>query len=143
MQLLAGGQVAGRTMPDETVAAWSGGKRNMVRAVLLAAAEDDDRLAVDGEGCLPLSLLDRVLVTYNPCDRVLRHYPKLDDCRCGPPALGFVGPSGTGNTDKIEVIDVSGSVGRHHNWRRYSSSPEVCSFWPQYTFLGGEIPAAP
>lgn len=142
MQLLAGGCVAGRALSSETVAAWSGGRRNIVRAVLMAAAEDHDRLDLDGEGCLPLALLDRVLITYNPCDRVLRHYPKLQG-RHGPEAMGFVGPSGTDCSDKIEVIDVSGSVGRHHNWRRYSSSPEVCSFWPQYTFLEGEVPAAP
>ena len=38
MHLLAGGEVAGQKLPEDTVAAWTAGKRNPVRAVLLGAA---------------------------------------------------------------------------------------------------------
>jgi hypothetical protein len=124
------------------VAAWTGGKRNPVRAVLLAAAEDADRLDADADGRLPLSLLDRVLVTCNDRDRVLRLYPKLYG-RGGPPALGATGPCGDDGSEKVEVIDVSASVGKRHDWRCYSSAPEVCDLWTRYTFLEDAAQDAP
>ena len=46
--LLAGGTIAGRQLPAETVAAWKSGKRNPLRAVLLAAAVDAGSFAPCG-----------------------------------------------------------------------------------------------
>ena len=102
LHLLAGGELACQTLPAETVAAWAGGKRNPVRAVLLAAAMDADWLA---PGCchgLALSLPDQVLITCNGCDRVLRWYPRLWG-RHGPQAMGFVGPCGIGAAENVEA----------------------------------------
>ena len=42
------GRLAGRRLPESTVAAWTTGKRNPIRAVLLAAALDADWLAPGG-----------------------------------------------------------------------------------------------
>ena len=136
MHLLAGGELAGQKMPDGAVADWAGGKRNPVRAVLLGAAEDADALSPDGVNSLALSVFDRLLITRNCCDRVLRFYPRLYG-RGGPQALGRGGPWGLdGNgSEKIDVVDVSGTVGRVHDWRDYSSAPEVCSQWAFYAFL--------
>ena len=106
LHLLAGGEVAGRSLPPSTVAAWTGGKRNPVRAVLLASAIDADWLAPGGCHGLALSLVEQMLVTCNGCDRVLRWYPRLYG-RGGPQAMGFVGPCGIDGAENVEVVDVS------------------------------------
>jgi len=133
MHLLAGGRIAGQTLPDDVAAAWNAG-RNTVRAVLLAAALDEDWLAPGCRNGLAPSLFSRVLITRNGCDRVLRRYPRLYG-RGGPEAMGFVGPCGINDSSKIELIDVSATVGRLHDWRCYCSASNVCSRWAFYTFL--------
>jgi hypothetical protein len=139
LHLLAGGQVGDQSMPPSTVAEWSGGKRNPVRAVLLASAVDADWLAPGGYHGLALSLTEQMLVTCDGCDRVLRWYPRMYGAG-GPEALGFVGPCGVGNAENVEVLDVSGTVGKIHDWRCYCSAANVCARWAHYTFL--EQPAA-
>ncbi len=139
--LLAGGEVAGRQLPAETVADWTAGKRNPIRAVLLAAAMDADWLAPDGRHGLALSLLEGVLITQNGCDRALRWYPRLYG-RCGPQAMGFVGPCGLDDPSKVRVVDVSCTVGKVHDWRCYCSASNVVSQWARYTFLD-DPPAEP
>ena len=121
MHLLAGGEVADRTMSQQTVDRWNGEKRNRVNAVLLAPAVDADCFAPGGQ-CEALPLLDKVLVTKNGCDRALRWYPRLWG-RGGPQAMGFVGPCCI-DSEKMEVIDVSGSVGKSHDCMLYCSAPE-------------------
>ncbi len=141
MHLLAGGEVAGRSLPESTVAAWSTGKRNPVRAMLLATAIDADWLAPGGRHDLALSLLDQVLITRNICDRVLRWYPRLYECG-GPQAMGFVGPQGIEDAENVEVVDVSSTVGKIHDWRCYCSASNVCNRWAHYVFLE-DSPAQP
>jgi hypothetical protein len=72
-----------------------------------------------------------MLITLNGCDPVLRRYPRLD----GADALGYLGPCGPSNAKNVEWVDVSDSVGRRHDWRRYDSADEVCGRWAHYTFL--------
>ena len=134
LQLLAGGEVADRSLPESTVAEWVVGKRNPVRAVFLAAAIDADWLAPGGCHGLALPLFDRLLVTRNGCDRVLRWYPRLYG-RGGPQAMGFVGPCGVGGAENVQVIDVSCTVGKMHDWRCYCSASNVRGQWLRYTFL--------
>jgi hypothetical protein len=134
LQLLAGGELAGRNLPKETVAAWQGGRRNPIRVALLAAAIDADSLAPAGQHGLALSLVDRMLVTCNGCDRVLRHYPRMDG-RGGPDAMGFTGPCGLDDPQKVDVFDVSCAVGRRHDWRLYCQALDASGLWPRYTFL--------
>ena len=140
LHLLGGGEVAGRALPESTVAAWSAGKRNPVRAVLLAAAIDADWLAPGGCHGLALPLFDRLLITRNGCDRVLRWYPRLYG-RGGPQAMGFVGPCGVGDAENVHVVDVGCTVGKMHDWRCYCSASNVRSRWLQYTFLEN-VPAS-
>jgi hypothetical protein len=141
LHMLAGGEVAGQKLPDDTVRAWTGKKRNPLRAVLLAPADDCDALAPDGRNGLAISLLDEVLVTRNGCDRKLRWYSHLYG-RGGPDALGLVGPCGIDQPEKLTVVDVSCTVGKTHDYRCYCSASNVCSQWAQFTFLD-DAPAPP
>lgn len=135
MHLLGGGTVAGRNLSQDIVAEWSGGKRNTVRAVLLAAAIDSDWLCPGGCHGEGLVLFDQVLVTANDRDLVLRWYARLYD-HCRPQALGLDGPCSATDRQKIVVVNVSCEVGRRHDWRYYSSASPVCCRWSHYTFLG-------
>jgi hypothetical protein len=132
MHLLAGGEVEGRTLPPETVAAWKGGKRNPVRAVLMASAMDADNFSPcrEGDG---LALLDRALITENDCDRALRWYPRLWG-RNGPEAMGYVGPCGT-CAENVEVVDLTCSVGKSHDYERYCEALDRCCPWARYVFF--------
>ncbi|MEN6457655.1 MAG: alpha/beta hydrolase [Thermoguttaceae bacterium] len=134
LHLLAGGPLACRAMPEATVAAWKGGKRNPVRTVLMAAALDADWLAPDGRHGLAPSIADRMLITCNDRDRILRYYPRLWH-RQSSEALGLVGPCGVDCLEHVETIDVSGEVGRFHDWRDYAFTPEVRCRWTEYAFL--------
>jgi hypothetical protein len=139
LHLLAGGELAGRSMPQGTVNAWSKGRRNPVRVMLLAGAMDAEGLSPGGCYDRAVSLVDQLLVTCNECDRVLRWYPLMYG-RGGPEAMGFVGPCCVDDPQKLDVVDVSGSVGRTHDWQSYVSAAELCVRWAHYTFLEG--PAA-
>lgn len=135
LHLLGGGPIDDRTLTSQTVSAWSGGRRNPIRLVLMAAALGDNGLAPDAVYGRALKLVDRALVTCNPCDRVLRWYPRVADHSCGDQALGAIGPQTA--ADNVDVIDVRGSVGRQHQCRRYSQSCELADQWARYTFLDG------
>ena len=109
-------------------------RKHLIRAVLMASATDADWLAPGGRHELALALMDEALITCNGCDRALRWYPRLYG-RGGPEAMGFAGPSCIGCPANVEVLDVSGSVGKTHDWQAYCSSPEVTSRWAHYAFL--------
>jgi hypothetical protein len=134
LHLMAGGELAGRKLPSDDVAACTSGKRAPVRAVLLAAAEDSDCLAPGGRHGRAFSLLNEVLVTQNGCDKVLRWYSWMCG-RGGPEAMGFVGPCGIDDANKLAVVDVSATVGKTHDYRCYCSASNVRSQWAHYTFL--------
>jgi len=136
LRLLAGGEVTCRRLPKEAVAQWTCCKRNPIRAMLLGAAVDSDALAACEECGSPLSLLERVFVTCNGCDRALRWYPRLYG-RGGSKALGAVGPCGV-ESPAIDLADVSGTVGRKHDCRYYCDAPEVRCRWLHYAFLDDE-----
>ena len=91
LQLLAGGQIACRSLPPAVVAERTAAGRRPYRLVLIAAAADADWLLPGCRDGLVLPLVDRVLVTANCCDPVLRWYPRLYG-RGGPEAMGYVGP---------------------------------------------------
>jgi hypothetical protein len=136
LHMLAGGEIAGQKLPDSIVSDWTTKKRNPIRAVLLSAATDADSLAPNGRQGLALSLIDQVLITRNGCDTALRWYPKLYG-RSGPNAIGFVGPCGVGDAEKLTVVDVSCTAGKTHDYRCYCSASNVRSQWARYTFLDG------
>jgi hypothetical protein len=134
LHLLGGGELAGRNLSADTIAAWREGKRNPVRAVLMAAAIDADWLAAGGCHGRALPLVDQMLVARNGCDWLLRRYSRLFG-RGGPPAMGAVGPCLDDGEEKVSVVDVSGEVRRIHDLRRYIAASGVCCRWARYTFM--------
>ena len=105
-----------------------------IRAILLADADDADSLAPCGRNGLAVSLLDQALITCNGCDRVLKWYPRMYG-RGGPEAIGFTGPCGIEDPQKISLLDVSGAVGRTHDYQCYCSALSSCGYWAHYTFM--------
>jgi hypothetical protein len=47
--------------------------------------------------------------------------------RGGQEALGYTGPACGAEAEKIELVDVTGSVGRDHNWNSYTEAPGLCN----------------
>jgi hypothetical protein len=140
LHALAGGELAGRQLSESTMTAWRAKKPNTIRAVLLASADDCDAVAPWGRHGLAFSMLDQVLVSCNGKDRMLRFYPRLDG-RGGPQALGAVGPCGIADAENVSLVDVTCTVGKPHDYRRYCSAPNVYCHWPRFTFLDDEPPS--
>ncbi len=135
--LLAGGSIADRCLPADAVARHAQHHPRPYRMVLVAAASDADWFLPGHRDAAALALVERMLVTANPCDRVLRRYPRLYG-RGGPEAMGCVGPDCApqpGGCDRIELIDLACSVGRPHDWYRYEAAPELVGRLGWYTFL--------
>jgi hypothetical protein len=133
LHLLAGGSVACRTLPAGDSPDQSSKRPAPIRAVLFAAGEDANSLSCNGAHCLALSQAEKMLVTRNCCDKVLKFYPRLYG-RGGPDALGFIGPAGCGQYDKIELLDVSCMVGNGHKWLYYACSQSVLHSVDPYVF---------
>jgi hypothetical protein len=126
LQLCAGGRVAGRSLPESPDAPAGG----TVRAVLVAAAIDNDWLLPGRRNDLALGALDRLLLTQNACDPVLKWYRLMDRSR-RPEALGRTGPAGLACLQdervKIEPLRLECSVGRNHDWCAYMRSSSLRS----------------
>jgi hypothetical protein len=101
--------------------------------VLIAAAIDAGTFGSGGVNRSALALTDRVLVTCNRLDCVLHWYPGLWG-RCGPEAMGFVGPCG-GSPEKLEVLNLSCETGHCHAWLRYWNSLSLQARLRWYAFL--------
>jgi len=141
LHLLAGGQVAGRRLPDDVGRELPAPEQAPLRrAILVAAAVDADWLLPGRRNGLALSQVDRLLITKNGRDPVLRWYP-LTCGRRGPEALGFAGLAGCWLDERIELLNVSCSVGRFHDWARYLTSMGLRRRLAWYTFLHAPQPA--
>jgi pimeloyl-ACP methyl ester carboxylesterase len=150
LHLVAGGRVAGRGLPDRTPSRGAvvadgkgaGGEkaagrpvRTPFRAVLIASAVSAGSLLPGQRDGLAATQVDAILITRNACDPALRWYPRLYGRR-GPQAMGYVGVyTAPQFRDKIEQIDVTGSVGRQHDWSGYVSAPALVKRLARYTFL--------
>lgn len=119
LDLLGGGRFAGYAIGPR-----DGAARRPVRAVLVAGAADHDWLAPCGETGRALGLVEQMTITRNPCDPVLKWYRLLWG-RGGPPAIGYFGPCAVSEPDKVQLLDVAGSVGRAHGWEDYFSASAV------------------
>ena len=132
--VLSGGTLAGWEMPEEYVP----NKRIRVRAILVAAALDNDWLLPGRKHGLALGQLDSVLLTRNWSDTGLKWYPLMSRTR-GPRALGRTGPACPSLLDadgrKVETVNVACSVGRNHDFGHYMRAPEVTSRLAWYAFL--------
>ncbi len=134
LELAAGGRV-GRYRLAEPVpppeAPW--------QAVLIAAALDAHWLSPGQRHGRALGYLDRLLVTSNPADRVMRLYPRMDGRR-GPNALGYYGLGyslAPADRSKVRGLDVSCSVGVQHGWWSYWRSGALRAVLAQYAL---EVP---
>ncbi len=134
-QLLGGGQLAGHRLPRLRPA----DQRPTCRVVLVAAAVDDDTFLPGRHTGLALEQFDRVLITQNACDPVLRLYHRMDRCRSRQ-ALGRCGPArGCGpeapDAAALETLDVTCSVGRNHSWAVYLAAPALQAWLARCAFL--------
>jgi len=131
LHLLAGEEFAGRSLPGPAP------QRAPLRAVLVAAAMDNTSLLPDGSSGSVLKSVDRLLVTCNPADRVLRWYPRMERGR--PDALGYTGPAFRSRLDpdskKLQVLNLSGEVGRRHKWECYLAAQSLRTRLAWYAFL--------
>jgi hypothetical protein len=139
LDLLAGGTFAGRTLPDGAAPA----KRAPVRAVLWAAAMGAGWLSPGYAAGDALSVADRILVTRNLCDPVLKFYPLMYRGR-GPQAMGYVGPACISRlgaeAEKVAILPVECSVGRNHDVKCYLRAGPVRAQLAWYTLV--ETPKA-
>lgn len=131
LHLLAGEEFAGRRLPGPAP------QRAPLRVVLVAAAMDNTSLLPNGSSGLPLKSVDRLLVTCNPADRVLRWYPRMERGR--PHALGYTGPAWLSllgpDSQKLELLNLSPEVGRRHKWKCYLAACSLRARLGWYAFL--------
>jgi pimeloyl-ACP methyl ester carboxylesterase len=133
LQLLAGGPVAGRSLAAEVLARWKQGGPRPIRLMMVAAAMDANWLEACCPGGLAPLAVERILVSTNSRDSVLKWYSRLYGPH-GPEAMGYTGPQGMAG-GKLEVVDVTCAVGRKHDFDRYNESAPIYQRLAWYTFL--------
>jgi hypothetical protein len=123
LHLLGGGTLVGLQLPDGT-----GTGEHQARVVLMAAALHDFWLLPDNAHGKCWSQIDRLLIQYNPCDRILRLYPHLDRCS-RPQALGYSGfpwVSQLGDdAARLAQQNVSCEIGDQHHALNYLESATI------------------
>ncbi|MBS0209216.1 MAG: alpha/beta hydrolase [Planctomycetes bacterium] len=138
LHLLAGGALNGRPIDfaaPERVAP--------VRAILVAAAVDEDWLMPNRRYGLATKDVERVAVLYNPHDMVLHHYRLLAH-RGSVGAIGNRGVAGLStlgeDAKKIQYRNTGGELGRRHGWSHFlASSSLMLTIRSQAMFL--DLPA--
>jgi hypothetical protein len=133
LELLAGGEICGDRLPPETFKPSEPARP--IRVMLVAPAIDDTWLCPGCRYGHAPAVVQRMLITEDCMDRVLRFYSRLY-CRHGPQALGAVGPAC--DDEKFERVDVACWVGKIHDWYRYESAEPVDEHRPWYTFLNDQ-----
>ena len=132
LELLAGGSINGQTLPRKNQPAWA-----TRQAMLVAAALDSDWLLKAHRDGQALGQVDRLLITVNPDDFVLRHYGLMYHMH-GPQALGSTGPVDLdclAETAKVELLDLTCSVGRRHDWNYCFCAPDLRAAIARYGFF--------
>ena len=121
LHLLGGGDLRGQALAQRTVDARS------VRAVMLAAATDNDHFLPGRSFQTAPSQIDRMLVTINRDDPAMKWYPMIYRFqlrrRLGQQALGYTGLAGLDCLPhlrgRVEHRDVTCAVGREHGWSAF------------------------
>jgi hypothetical protein len=123
--LIAGNSLGGRRLADQFSKS-EDLTHGRMRAVLLAAAIDCDWLIPGHFHGDALQVPERVRITVNQQDIVLRVYP-ASERRNANEAIGLVGPpSGMGpNANKVYTTNVNSALGRRHGSSYHMTSPLV------------------
>ncbi len=129
LHLLGGGELIGLSLTSEPNA-----PHQVVRAVLLAAAEDCDWLAAGHCQGQAVPFADRMLLLINSCDKALKMYPHMERCDHSD-ALGYVGICGPHDSSKVEQLDVCCAIGPEHEWSRYFYNDSLVADMLPYLFL--------
>ncbi|MBL9122745.1 MAG: hypothetical protein JNG90_03875 [Planctomycetaceae bacterium] len=140
LHYLGGGVLMGRAL-DERVHP----SRAPLRASLLASALDNDWLIPGRRHGQALSQVDRLLITKNPLDPVLHFYPVVlrDRSAVAMGVSGFAGLSRIGaERQKVEQLNVSRSIGKHHTIDLYWQSGRVTSMLRSMIPEGGPVEMA-
>jgi hypothetical protein len=97
-----------------------------LRVVLMAAAMDRDWWLPHGYHSQCPTVATQILVQFNPCDPVLRFYPRFD-LRKRPQALGSTGFPWAGRLDDgmFQQYNVSPQLGRTHDISGYFASETI------------------
>lgn len=123
LHLLGGGSLGERRLPSTGT-----DERAPLRAVLLAAAVDDDWLLPGHRHGYALAAVERMVITVNPQDRVLRWYrflvPGSQATALGSHGLGNHTALGR-HARKLVQLNAHRAVGGQHGWASYIGSPEV------------------
>jgi hypothetical protein len=127
--LLGGGELIGLSLGGNPQA-----PHQLVRAVLLAAAEDCDWLVAGHCNGQAIAFVDRMLLLNNSCDKALKMYPHMDRCDRSA-ALGYVGICGSYDSSKVEQLDVCCAIGPEHEWSRYFYNGSLVADMLPYLFL--------
>lgn len=95
--------------------------RPPIRAALVAAALDASWIRPGGYHGRALEQVDRLLLVNNHLDPAMRFYHLAMETGARP--LGFGGSGGLGPfASRVQAVDVTGAVGRHHAIEEYLAS---------------------
>jgi pimeloyl-ACP methyl ester carboxylesterase len=133
LQLLAGGQFSGQYLARGPVSVV-----RPMRVMNIAPAIENFSLLPGQRFDLALHPIQRMLITVNSADPAMRFYRMLYQLH-GPWAMGYAGPAGVAQLDanacKLDLADVTWSVGNTHEWSVYLNSPEFLGRLGWYAFL--------
>ncbi len=126
LHLLGDGVLTGRSLPEPAK------ERDSLQAVLLAAAVDNDWLAMGRPHGEALDAADEMLAFNNHCDMALKRYPKINCTQ----ALGYTGAYGPlgDNGSKLRQLDVCCTIGKSHGWESYFFTPSLV--WQMRPYAG-------
>jgi hypothetical protein len=130
LHVLAGGSLFGHMLEKPA-------PHRPMQVVLVAAAVNNDWLAIGRPHGRALESVDRMLALNNGCDRALKHYGAIDPCN-RPEALGYtgaLGPFSDDNGQKLREVEMCCAVGKEHNWRSYFYNPSIVARMRPYVGL--------
>jgi hypothetical protein len=120
LHILGGGTIDGSGVEHKA----TGPTDHWLRAAFLAPAIDDYAFARGQVYQNAVGVVEQPLVTFNPCDPVLKRYDIIDRCRRHEMAMGYAGIANDGGIGAME-LNVSGYIGRSHDERRYLHSSAI------------------
>lgn len=133
LHLLGGGAVCGTVLPRVHP------DRRPPSAAMMASTMDNRWLAVGGRHGRALAAVDRIVISINRTDRLLRLYEVAEIG--GGQALGLTGIAGPLGPygGRLRYMRVEPHLGGKHWWKIYMSSPPIVAAFRPYAF---PLPAA-